>query len=103
MRGLRIGIGIGIVATALAACAPAYNEAAWNSFSLAYACPIDRITYYDEPPPADIARDPERKAIWERTSHSYVVDGCGHEQHYVCNDASDSTGTTVASCHAALP
>lgn len=63
------------------------------------------------PPPPDIARDPERAAIWARThdptpsdpyaGHDFfAADGCGRRTVYACDVEPDVLGSNVVVCNA---
>jgi len=66
------------------ACAPAYSHTAATTFSSASSCPVDRETVAPDPPPAEIAADPERAKVWSENHHVYTVTGCGTTQRFEC-------------------
>jgi hypothetical protein len=68
----------------LAACAPAYTTTATKTFTSTYSCPAERQTITREAPPADIAKDPERAAVWNDEHHIFDVSGCGHTAAFEC-------------------
>jgi hypothetical protein len=76
----------------LVACMP---ERARSKFAAEAFCPTERVEietkYVDKgpwQPPADVAADPARLAMWGRTSHTmekrYVASGCGQLRTYQC-------------------
>jgi len=73
-----------VVVVALAACAPAYSHTAATTFASATSCPVDRETVAHDPPPAEIAADPERAKVWNENHHVYTVTGCGTTQRFEC-------------------
>ena len=79
-----------------------------RSFSSSNSCPLDRVESRERPelhpsmlapsaqPPAEVARDPERLALWQqqqaksraaddRNQTVFEVRGCNHEQLYRCH------------------
>jgi hypothetical protein len=74
-----------------------------TKFAESKSCPEDRITIREtqvpvgeppRPPPADVAADPARLAVWNETQQRnaeetpvrtvYVAEGCGTLQRYTC-------------------
>ena len=63
------------------------------TFSVWYACPAERITVSAKAihPPADVAADPERLALWRRMRQDehlvyFGVDGCGRSEVFACSN-----------------
>ena len=58
------------------------------------------------PPPAEIANDPARAAIYDRTHRAdpwrsstfYRVEGCGESAVYACSIEPNADGTSSPSC-----
>ncbi|HUJ61688.1 MAG TPA: hypothetical protein VLX92_24460 [Kofleriaceae bacterium] len=73
-----------LAVVAVAACSPAYDTAALDTFTNAYACPVERQTIARMPAPAAVAADPERRELWERAHHIYDIAGCGRTARYEC-------------------
>jgi hypothetical protein len=74
-----------VAVAASVGCAVGVNESnARDAFKQLYACPVDRVTVADLPPPtppADVASDPERLRIWHSQNDGhrlFRVEGCGH-------------------------
>jgi hypothetical protein len=80
----------------LAACAPAYSTTASTTFASTYSCPAERQTVTRQPPPADIASDPDRLEMWTKNNHTYDVTGCGHTAALECYN--DPRNANVADC-----
>lgn len=99
---------------------------AGNEFANAFMCPRDRVVVTARPdipphavmgsatPPAEIAADPQRLAMWRQQQVQkdagrgvYDVQGCGHEARYVCGmfdvggDVSSMTCVGNSSSHIA--
>jgi hypothetical protein len=73
---------------ACASCIPVetWEGSVSSTFATARACPADRQTVHREPPPPDIAADPQRRALWLEAHHVYKVEGCGEVAVVECND-----------------
>ena len=95
-----------------------------ESFAHSFTCPEDRITVTPRKdlaavdlalrpatPPAEIAADPGRLALWKAEAargaadyeHDAVLQarGCGHEVFYLCGDLRVSVGATRSGCMSA--
>jgi hypothetical protein len=103
-----------VAGIALVGCATVLHEfdpdrMAAFSASQDWSCPPKRLTVAESPgetvpnlPSDEIARDPERLAIWrknqlplEHRPRSYLVSGCGNSALYVCRWVSfESSGTS---------
>ena len=86
----------------LAACAPEYSHTAATTFASTYACPLDRETVAAAPPPAEIAADPARVAVWREHHHVFTVSGCGHTQELECYVSGGEATNPWVDCNAAL-
>jgi hypothetical protein len=109
MKGVlfaRLALALASIGGALTVVGCAYvnnrENAAANAFVQAYQCPRDRVVVRPvatpsapsapgAAPPDDVARDPERLAIWKKQQQqptqdasSFDVTGCGHEAVYGC-------------------
>jgi len=92
-----------LVSLLLASCAT-YEGTARSAFVHDASCPADRVTVARAQlpaPPADVAADPARLALWKddaekRAEHRIVVTGCGQERRYDCDRQSASDGTSTA-------
>jgi hypothetical protein len=102
----RFALALGSIGVAVAGVGCAYvnnrENSAANAFVQAYQCPRDRVVVRPvatpsapsapgAAPPDDVARDPERLAIWKKQQQrptqdvsSFDVTGCGHEAVYGC-------------------
>lgn len=103
-------------------------DCARDDFVQEFQCPKERVNvrprndvdvytlvHGTSKPPADVARDPERLAVWqrqldERRSHNYgdlfEVTGCGHDKFYTCSrstGASHGATSSLCSGYAAPP
>jgi hypothetical protein len=83
----------------LAACAPAYSTTASTTFASTYSCPVERQTITRQAPPADIANDPDRLAMWNESNHTYEVAGCGRTATLECAVTGDNLGHTWVDCN----
>jgi len=120
VRGARAGRLAWVLALASCAPAPVVQEAR-AQFARHEYCPTSRIESARDivdvpPPPAAIARDPDRLKLWDAeaqrraaasSSHRVVVSGCGVQVEYVCWDLwddaeplpGDTRITKRAGCH----
>ena len=86
------------------ACA-SYRSTSRDAFVHDATCPADRVTIANappEPPPADIANDPGRVAIWndeaaKKAATKFIARGCGQEIHYTCQTEYANAGETQTS------
>lgn len=73
--------------------------------SQAFSCPEQRLTVVDAPaaapagPPEDVARDPQRLALWSKSQPAqrdrhFVVSGCGRNAQIVCRWTEFMSGTS---------
>jgi hypothetical protein len=65
------------------------RQNAINTFESWYACPADRVTAAEHAisPPADVATDPARVALWWRSRQGFLyfrVEGCGTSTIFAC-------------------
>lgn len=110
-----------IVAVALLSGCKRKSTAAREHFGKTYACPEDRVTVQpsnekwgdavlaksNEPPPADVAKDPERLAKWKKDQEAdrkesldrlnaldtFDVSGCGHKALLACWGTGNQDGS----------
>jgi hypothetical protein len=73
-----------------------------NVFSRASFCPVDRVTVVPvaSEPPADIAADPQRAAMWRASLEGqtlYQVEGCGRSLVVQCRQQ-NSRGRKMSAC-----
>jgi len=86
------------------ACA-SYRSTSRDAFVQDATCPANRVTITEappEPPPADIANDPGRVAIWndkaaQKAATKFIARGCGQEIHYTCQTITASAGESQTS------
>jgi hypothetical protein len=104
----------------------ALRDGAREEFSTRFSCPPERIELRPRPdlhpydvvfgpgasPPVEVASDPARLAIWQRTQSAnrdgwddgrevFELRGCEHAVLFACNHPSDPDGSTypgVVSC-----
>ena len=99
-----------------------YETAARESFSQSNSCPIAGVTAKERPdlsafdlifgppskPPADVAADPARLALfqkkhddtkkaWDRSTYPYEVAGCNEKLFYTCSRGGKSGRTSCSS------
>jgi hypothetical protein len=106
------------------------SDGAKEKFSKDYSCPIDRLESRDRPdlhrssfhtaaaptatPPADIAADPARLAVWNQnhkqdpTSFDDLDDieevrGCGNAAFYACHHMQRHAGTATCFRESTVP
>lgn len=102
-----------VVLFVVAAGCGGYEGSARTQFATSTSCAPEKITVTKKAgdplppsaPPADVAGDPGKLAIWKRDDQErreaaaqpvYVVDGCGQEKRYTC--AQDKKHTTELVC-----
>jgi hypothetical protein len=114
---MRVVVSLAVVA--LAGCT-SYETAARETFSKDKFCPIERVTakertdisIYDRTfgkskPPTDVAKDPERlalwkkkedesKRIWDNSGVVFEVRGCDAKQLYKCSRGGKSGRTSCS-------
>jgi hypothetical protein len=82
--------------------------AAHDTFAAAYFCPRERVTVVDhgrEPPPAEVARDPERLKLWQESTVYYLLEarGCDRQESYRCRHGTGHPGDTGTAQYRCLP
>ena len=108
-----------VVAAASMGCESLDDEAR-DDFAAEFSCPMNRVEVRPRPdidgytavhgkapaPPAEIAKDPGRLAVWqkdldERRSHNYgtvyEVRGCSHGKLYTCSRSVGSSHSSTSS------
>jgi hypothetical protein len=93
---------------------------AMDEFSQDKSCPLDRLVVQSflvparevlaplEPPPAEVAADPARLAVWNRKVADHLdsyqdlsvmdISGCGAHRTSLCFEGTDLTGAVVEMC-----
>jgi hypothetical protein len=113
---IRVTLALGLIC--FCACADTKKGAA-DEFSKDFSCPADKITvkprddlkihditFGPRPaPPSDVAKDPQRLAIWNakeqknedswnNSGNVYEVSGCDHDLVYTCSQAQTHASTS---------
>jgi hypothetical protein len=87
---LVVALAIASYALGLGCAGPLERERnAIITFESWYSCPASRVTATQETiaPPADVVRDPDRFALWQRTHEGFLyfrVEGCGSSTVLAC-------------------
>ncbi len=110
------------VLLAMAGCT-SLEQGAKEHFAQEFSCPMERIEVRKRDdlqpsevslggqakPPAEVAKDPERLAVWKKDQQKYADDmndrmtvfelrGCGHRVLYSCARAAKSNGGNGIGC-----
>ena len=82
---------------ALAGCSSSrlYSSAATDQFEAQYACPSERQSIVAQPPPPEIAADPQRVELWRDGHHVYTIAGCGHTTTLTCTYKNDDDSSWI--------
>jgi hypothetical protein len=93
-----------LIVMAASGCRPLYVDLLRGQASVTHTCPVDRVVVRQLPvpanmcaqrsPPAEVAADAERLALWDNQEHArliwcretrdFLVDACGHTSEAHC-------------------